>query len=81
MRGLAGVTVAQDTILSCRNVHSGLMASGAAPHGSSSSFLCVMLLLASGELDPLSLSELCFFIVCSEMILFQTTLTRYLGYC
>lgn len=43
MRGLAGVTVARDTILSHRNVHSGLMASSTAPNWRASPFLCIML--------------------------------------
>lgn len=46
MRGLAEVAVAQDTILSCRNVHSGLMASSPAPNWRAASFLYVMLLFS-----------------------------------
>lgn len=55
MRGLAEVTVARETILSCRNVHSGLMASHTAPNRRAVSSLRVMLLFCKRLLCTLSL--------------------------
>lgn len=55
MRGLAGDTVAQETILSCRNVHSGLMANSTVPNWKASSFLCHAHFLSPTTLATFSL--------------------------